>query len=425
MRRPFAVSAFFFSVACSLPPATNEGASANTDDPSSDNEESVSGDGDGGSSDASSSEESGSGPGSSDAAEEPGESGASSTGDPSTTAADSGDSASATSDDGGDVEQEGSGSDSSETGESEASATDTATETNIVPVGATPDERHLLLRDEGLSRLHYVDLGIPANTWSVDIPVGRELQLVGDNRVLVGTENGYQERSVLDGELLDEVSTHPGTIAARRLRNGNTLLVGLDWQGATGILLLEVDGSGAEQDRVNFPQFGYVRLVRPTPSGTYLVTADATVFEGTPDGDVIWEVAVQYSTEPHAWKALRLPSGDTMVSTGYEASLQVFSPAEQMTERIRAPGEVMPNFFSDFQLLASGNILVANWQGHGTGYGASGRQVIELDRSGGLVWSWQQDPELISSLQAVILLDGLDLMRLHVEDTTGELLPVE
>jgi len=295
----------------------------------------------------------------------------------------------------------------------------------VVPVGATPDERHLLLRDEGNSVLHYVDLGVPTNTWHAPIPVGRELQLVGDNRILIGTENGYEERSAVDGSLVFAQDDFAGTVSARRLRSGNTVLAGIDWQGETGVTLIEIDAAGAEQHRIVFPQFDYVRLVRPTPTGNYLVTSNTTIFETDPAGSIVWQVTVQDSTEPHAWKALRLPSGETIVSTGYEASLQRFSAAEQFLGRIKAPSEVTPFFFSDYQILPSGNYLIANWQDHGTGNGNKGHQIVELDSAGTRVWSWQQDASYVSSLQAVILLDGLNLGKLHVEDTTGELVPVD
>lgn len=295
----------------------------------------------------------------------------------------------------------------------------------VVPVGATPDERHLLLRDEGNSQLHYVDLGVPANNWHAAIPAGRELQLIGNNRILIGTENGYEERSAVDGSLVTALTTFPGTLTARRLRNGNTLLSGVDWQGDTGIVLIEVDAAGAEQDRVVYSQFDYVRLVRPTASGNYLLTSDVTIFEGDPLGEVVWQVSVQDSTEAHAWKALRLESGETVVATGYEASLQRFSATEVFLGRIQAPTEAVPHFFSDFQVLPSGNFLVANWQDHGTGHGDTGLQVIELSPSSTMVWSWQQDSSYVSSIQGVILLDGLNLGKLHVEDTNGQLVPVD
>ena len=185
-----------------------------------------------------------------------------------------------------------------------------------------PDARRMLLRDEGNSALHYVDLGDSANNWHTDIPAGRDLQLVGAGRVLIGTDNGYQEYDIASGALVDEFAGEAGTIAARRLRNGNTLLVGADWQGQSGIVLVEVDSSGNATPTITYAGFDYVRLVRETPSGTFLVTSDRVVFEGDANGDIIWQVTIDHDG-PHSWMGVRLASGDTVVSTGYAASLQV------------------------------------------------------------------------------------------------------
>jgi len=64
--------------------------------------------------------------------------------------------------------------------------------------------------------------------------------------------------------------------------------------------------------------------------------------------------------------------------------------------------------------LPNGNVVLANRQGHGPGLGGSGVQLLEFDWNGDLVWSWSK-AALISSLQGVLVLDGLDTMKLHDE----------
>jgi hypothetical protein len=279
-----------------------------------------------------------------------------------------------------------------------------------------PNQRKLLLRDEGISTLHYVDLAQPANKWSAVVPAGRDLQLVGNRRALIGTASGYQERSLDDGGMLKEVTGFPGTVAAYRLRSGNTLLSGVDFNGGDGIVLVELDAAGAVARQIEYPGFDYVRLVRETQNGHFLVTAETRVFEGDAQGNVVWEVTVQGHAEPHAWKALRLATGDVVVAGGYAASLQVFGPDEMLKKTITGGTDVKPFFFSDVQVLPDGHFVVTNWQGHGTGLGAMGRQLIEYDPAGALVWSWQQDASFVSSLQHAIVLDGLDVTKLHVEN---------
>ncbi len=285
--------------------------------------------------------------------------------------------------------------------------------------------RQLLLRDEGLSQLSYVNIASPGANWYVTVPAGRDIQLVGRNRVLIGTGSGYEERRISNGKKLYELTSYPGTIAARRLRNGNTLLTGLDWQGKKGIVLAEVDAAGIIRRLINYPGFGYVRLVRETPSGNFLITSDNIVFEGNDKGEIIWQTKVNGVDKPHAWQALRLANGQTIVSTGFSKNFQLFAPDGKLTDTIGGPAEVKPNFYAGFQILANGNYVVTNWQGHGPKFGATGTQLLEYTPDGKLAWSWQQDAAKYSSLQGVIVLDGLDLNFLHAEDTNGVLAPVK
>ncbi len=293
--------------------------------------------------------------------------------------------------------------------------------------GKTPDlnSRKLLLRDEGLSQLSYVNFGNPTTNWYLPVPAGRDIQLVGGGRVLIGTGTGYEERDITTGAKVNELTSFNGTVAARRLRNGNTLLVGANWQGKQGIVLVEVDKNDSIQRLIVYPGFDYVRLVRETISGTFLVTADETVFEGAADGSILWRARIIGRDKPHAWQALRLANGQTVVSTGFAASFQIFGTDGKLVDSISGPANVKPHFFSGFQILANGNYVVTNWQGHGAKFGTSGIQLLEYSADGKLVWSWQQDPAKFSSLQGVIVLDGLDLNLLHVEDASGKLAPVE
>jgi hypothetical protein len=287
------------------------------------------------------------------------------------------------------------------------------------------DTRRLLLRDEGKSQLSYIDIANPDKNWYEAVPAGRDLQLVGNGRVLIGTGNGYEEREIATGKKLFELTTFAGTIAARRLRNGNTLLTGVNWQGKKGIVLVEVNATGNVLRTINYTAFDYARLVRELPSGNFLITANRIVFEGNDAGAVVWQAKIISAVDPHAWQALRLGNGQTIVSGGFSKNFQLFNADGNLTDSISGPAEVKPNFYAGFQILANGNYVVCNWQGHGPANGSKGTQILEYTPAGKLAWKWQQDATKFSSIQGLIVLDGLDINLLHVEDKNGILAPVK
>ncbi|MEQ8679049.1 MAG: PQQ-binding-like beta-propeller repeat protein [Cyclobacteriaceae bacterium] len=289
----------------------------------------------------------------------------------------------------------------------------------------TKQSRSFLLRDEGKSQLSLVDLGSAKNSWHQSVPKGRDLQLVGNDLVLIGTENGYEERSIKTGKLVSRVDGFPGTIAARRLKNKNTILVGLNWQDKEGITLIELDKSGGVVSTINYPGFDYARLVRETPKGTFLITSNQLVIEGNREGEIIWKAQIGGRENPHAWQAIRLTDGRTIVAGGYGGSIQVFNNKSTLVRAFCGPEEERGNFYSGLQILQNGNIVVTNWQGHGPDQGNLGTQLLEFSPEGKLIWSWNQDPNYFSSLQGVIILDGLNTGKLHVENEAGVLTPVD
>lgn len=208
------------------------------------------------------------------------------------------------------------------------------------------------------------------------------------------------------------------------MRNGNTLLSGVNWQRKKGIVLVEVNKAGTVLRTINYTAFDYVRLFRETPSGNFLITSNKTVFEGNDTGTVVWQAKIISAVDPPSWQALRLANGQTIVSAGFAKNFQLFSADGKITDSISGPAEANPYFYAGFQILSNGNYVVCNCQGHGPSNGDKGTQILEYTPAGKLLWKWQQDATKFSSIQGVIVLDGLDLNVLHVEDKNGILVPV-
>ena len=271
--------------------------------------------------------------------------------------------------------------------------------------------------DEGHATLLRINETDQSKNWIVPIgqPAARDMQLIGENKVLIGHHHGYTEFDLRLGRVVKEFKALEGVTAARRQPNGHTIIAGVNIVGMTGVAVLELDASDREIHRAIFPG-DYVRLIRQTEQGTYLMSCNDRIREGSRDGNYLREFLVEGFY--HAWKSLRLANGNLIVTAGYGAFvveldpdgkiIRKFGGKEQVSEKVR------PFFYAMFQLLPNGNIVLANWQGHGPGFGGSGVQLLEFNPAGEIVWSWSE-ADLISSLQGVLVLDGLDTARLHDE----------
>jgi hypothetical protein len=279
--------------------------------------------------------------------------------------------------------------------------------------------------DEGHATLLHVDERDQSKNWLVPIgqPAARDLQLIGENKILIGHHHGYSEFDLALGQLTKEFKSLAGVTAVRRQPDGRTIIAGVDVPGAKGVAVLELDASDREIHRAIFPG-DYVRLIRQTNEGTYLMSCNDRIREGSRDGKYLREFPVDGFY--HAWKSLRLPNGNLLVTAGYGAFVVELDSAGKILRKFggkeSVPENVRPFFYAMFQLLPNGNLVLANWQGHGPGFGNSGVQLLEFNPAGEIVWTWSK-ADLISSLQGVLVLDGLDTAKLH-DERSGLMAPV-
>jgi hypothetical protein len=295
--------------------------------------------------------------------------------------------------------------------------------------------RRVLLSDEGNRRVVLVDLQTPNSAvWSRQLSdltkygdSMRDIQLVGSDRVAVSVAKGYVELDVKTGEIKKEVLSFDGVESLRRLFSGNTIL-GANANG--GVTLQELDGQDAPvaAHKVTFTTFaGGLRLFRRTPQGTFLIGVGAQLAEVNWDKQTLWTMDIPDGN--WVFQGLRLPDKTIAVTSGYGAAILIVdATAKKVLTTIGGKTQpdaatIVPNFYAGFQILPNGHFVVTNWEGHGSGNGGKGLQLLEYDPSGVLVWKWKQDSTLVSSLHQVIVLDGLDTTKLH-DDVNGVLSPV-
>jgi len=300
--------------------------------------------------------------------------------------------------------------------------------------------RKMLLNDEGSSALHHFDLDEPGKSWTYQAP-GRDLQLIGKGHLLRSCPQGYVELDLASGAVLRSVTIAgaPGGVeSARRLSNGNTVIIG---NGGGGIFVWEVDreGNAVPGRRRLFDGIDKGRMVRLTEEGTFLFCSETDGKKLIHEGDwerelvTLFEVPSEVPADSMV-KAIRIAPGIITVSTGYAASLLRIDTVRKVVLQTiggRASKDdsgkrpLSPFFFSGYQMFADGSFLVANWQGHGLGHNPQGYQLLQYDREGKLGWRFDQtEYPMISSLNNVIALDGLDRDKLH-DERNGVLAPIE
>ncbi|MBM4078185.1 MAG: hypothetical protein FJ272_08450 [Planctomycetes bacterium] len=292
------------------------------------------------------------------------------------------------------------------------------------PAQAEDAIKHRFLAvDESRSKLHYVDQFDPAKDWTMQLPGHyRDIQLVGGNRVLLSTGNGYREYDLGTREMVKEVADarFNGTFAARRIANGHTVIC-----CERGKKLVELDAEDKVLREAAFPTFDHTRLARLTSAGTVLMGSVANkAAEVSLDGKVLRELEVPDAA--YVYQAVRMPSGNLLVATGYKCTLEEYDGSGQCVWKAGgkpAPQGLFYFFFAGMQVLKNGDIVVSNWTGHGADDSRKGVQLIQFNRQGQVVWKWHA-PERAGTLHGVIVLDDLDTNVLN-DDGDGVLGPVK
>jgi hypothetical protein len=270
----------------------------------------------------------------------------------------------------------------------------------------TTISRRLLAIDEGRQQLSLVDTATDTFHWTLDLapyPLARDLQRLDAHRVLVGFDRGFFELDIGSGRVLDACARWTDVTAVHRRPDGSTLVTGWNLDGTGGVNVLTLD-RGWHLVGTARRDGDYVRLMRPTPEGSYLLCTNDHILETSQDLMERRRFAVPEFE--HAWKAERNADGTTLVSAGYGAVMVLFDAAGNVQQRFGAaadlPADVAPFFYASFQQLDNGHLLVANWLGHGPDNGHKGRQLLEFDAQRRLVATWSA-PDRISSLQGILV----------------------
>jgi len=188
--------------------------------------------------------------------------------------------------------------------------------------------------------------------------------------------------------------------AFQRLPDGNTMIA------ESGIgRIIEVDPSGKLIKEIklkrNHPStHSDTRLVRKLADGHYLVSheADGAVREYDGEGKVVWEYDVPlFGNKPapghgpeafgnQTFEALRLPSGNTLISLGNGHGIIEVTPDKRIVWELHQhdlPGITLA-WVTTLQMMPNGNIVFGNCHA-----GPENPQVIEVTRDKKVVWTFK------------------------------------
>jgi len=184
------------------------------------------------------------------------------------------------------------------------------------------------------------------------------------------------------GKRLWQVTGFNKVQAARRLSDGNTLL------GIDGGPFLVIDGKGKTLKEVRMPKgrTSHLRLAWSLENGNILYVAGKRVVEADQTGEII----KTYSLAGTGYTAYRLKNGH-IATAGGATLVQQFDAHGKVVHTWGGQGkhpDVDFAWFSGFDVLGNGNVVVANWRGHG--YEGDGPHIIEFDDNNRVVWTWAE-----------------------------------
>ncbi|MBL8889768.1 MAG: PQQ-binding-like beta-propeller repeat protein [Planctomycetaceae bacterium] len=142
------------------------------------------------------------------------------------------------------------------------------------------------------------------------------------------------------------------------------------------------------------------RLVRPTPTGTFLVAHESQrmVREYARDGAVVWE----FEVGSQLYSAVRLENGNTLIGTGDGNRVLEVSPTKEIVWELKSeeiPG-VKLGWITMVDRLANGNTWIVNCHA-----GPDQPQLLEVSPDKKVVWSFHDFKRFGNSLPVAFPLE--------------------
>lgn len=275
-------------------------------------------------------------------------------------------------------------------------------------------KHRFIVFDEAGHQLVHVDEKDASKNWDKPFE-GRcwDIQLAGDNQLLLATATGYHLVDLATGNIVDTVTIDglKDAWSFRRLKDGSAIAIGLGGK-KTPLFAVEISKRGELVRKAEVPGAKQLRFGRITSDGHALAVPGDELIEWDLDGNIIKRFPLPQNVVRKnglkAFMALKDSDGCYWVAYGYGGITVKLSPDGSVLQKYTDPDNI--HFTAGFQRLPNGNLVQANWAGHKPETAVNGKQLIEFNPQGEVVWTYH-DPETLSCPVSVIILDDLNTQK--------------
>lgn len=278
-------------------------------------------------------------------------------------------------------------------------------------VRADAIKHRFLVADESGHQLVHINEKDPSANWKVPIKEKHawDIQLIGNDQVAVTTPTGYHVINIMSGTLVDTVTLDgvANIWSVRLMSDGHRMVIGTGAEGS--LYAVELDGGHHILRRSEVPGVSGMRFGRITAEGHALAVPGDELIEWDLDGKIIarFKLPIEHfkGKKLMSFMALKDECGNYWVADGYGATTVKLDAAGTVLQRIVGPE--WRHFTGGFQRLPNGNIVQTNWAGHQFKKAVAGKQLMEFNPAGELVWTYH-DPVYFGCPVGVIVLDDLN-----------------
>ncbi|MCL2104410.1 MAG: hypothetical protein FWH21_05055 [Kiritimatiellaeota bacterium] len=281
-------------------------------------------------------------------------------------------------------------------------------------VAAAEPIRHVLvLGDESRGAIHYVDQFEPANSFSVPAPRPVwDLRVCGEGKYRSVSGKGFTVTDLKERKAVDTFSHDAlgGLTSVCDLPDGG-FIAGTNQRvdDKDAVVVYTFSADRQLKGKCVFRGIHYLRMMTRLPNGDVLLAWNDGILKGRlaagGDGEGTALQMYKLPRDRNAYMAIPRKAGGYWVGGGF--ARQAYAYAEDgailTTFEAKMPEGLKNNFYAGVVELANGNLIVANWNGHGAEDSKNGWQILEFDGEGACVWNLH-DPVAYGSITGVIVI---------------------